>query len=1188
MQSFTGDFSRAKKISLAGKSSSAESREQVLERTRLERERRKQQKLETQSATVIQAAWRSYASRQYSKRTIRAAWMQRYASQFLDCEDPEILDSEDDETSADTLTQSSTRPSMSLLREFLFFADPRCEEDVRFLSLVCKAVLGSNISSSEPPALCSEAKDAVNRDVILLRIKKLASLILDSLTVHSLSLQHELQSPRSGIPAGQRAASRLPVAVPLIEGAIRLVSKESWQACLGKEEGNNALITIVAHLIHHSPGLFEKLAVIVAVGCPAPSSHTTTTGTAAAAGSAASPRGSDSGKSGISSAEALCTSFVVHYLMVKSKLEGVINSTKCSSEPLALFCVPVLSLRCPSLAPVLPKLCVSALRSKRAFFSCEQLAQWLPDSLTSHGSAGAAAALLGNLAELLPATFVVGAGSGGGKSKASFPLEEACLGFLTLAPKLLLLLPTQFLPSGSQQDGVMWQDQAQHEEEDDDASDNAFMVALLEAVSSSSNASKPPPRLRIHNLDEPLMPQIAQQLDRLCHGDVLAPICKVALPVPSSPAAANSVTGDASTASQSYNPHILARQTCRYFVQLMYLPGQRKKVLLNLSLRAEFVPRLWSSHLGPAHQGSDSAVWSEPTEYIISSSTVSNVSSGPPLTTLYDPGWMLSLWIFSEATSTAIQVLGDEGLYERGLPLPLVELYSLERPRGLLSLLRSALWHVLWQEAAPIPDGWPSAAEKLRSHVSRSVGRLMAQLHERNGRRPFAPPEAFYAENLPPERFQAEVLSGMASGLDNEDYEGSRAWTLLAHAPFLVPFYERAKVFQHLVATERVHYRNREFISGLGRAGGGPGGLSRFVTVQRGHLLSDSYEELGNAPPEHLRGRIRIQFLNEMGMEEAGVDGGGIFKEFLETVIKEGFDPGAGFFCQTTDRRLYPNPHAVHAVPQAMKYLEFLGKMVGKALWEGILLELPLAPFFLRKVRGAPCDVDDLPTLDPQLARSLASLKNYPGDDVSDLGLTFSLTDQVLGQPKEVDLIPNGHNIAVTSSNAALFVHRVADYKLNQLLRSPVAAFLRGLHSLIPRAWISMFNDRELQELIGGVEGGAALDITDLQRHVIYAGGYSADHPVVHGLWQALEAFTPRQQADFLKFVTSCPRPPLLGFAYLEPPLCIQMAVGDEATNRLPTAATCMNLLKLPPYPAQQLKEKLLYAIESGAGFELS
>ena len=32
-----------------------------------------------------------------------------------------------------------------------------------------------------------------------------------------------------------------------------------------------------------------------------------------------------------------------------------------------------------------------------------------------------------------------------------------------------------------------------------------------------------------------------------------------------------------------------------------------------------------------------------------------------------------------------------------------------------------------------------------------------------------------------------------------------------------------------------------------------------------------------------------------------------------------------------------------------------------------------------------------------------------------------------------------------------------------------------------------------------------------------------------------------------------------------------------------------MNLLKLPPYrTAQQIREKLVYAIESGSGFELS
>ena len=47
--------------------------------------------------------------------------------------------------------------------------------------------------------------------------------------------------------------------------------------------------------------------------------------------------------------------------------------------------------------------------------------------------------------------------------------------------------------------------------------------------------------------------------------------------------------------------------------------------------------------------------------------------------------------------------------------------------------------------------------------------------------------------------------------------------------------------------------------------------------------------------------------------------------------------------------------------------------------------------------------------------------------------------------------------------------------------------------------------------------------------------------------------------------------------------------LDERAADRLPTAATCMNLLKLPPYRTpQQIREKLLLAIESGAGFDLS
>ena len=40
-------------------------------------------------------------------------------------------------------------------------------------------------------------------------------------------------------------------------------------------------------------------------------------------------------------------------------------------------------------------------------------------------------------------------------------------------------------------------------------------------------------------------------------------------------------------------------------------------------------------------------------------------------------------------------------------------------------------------------------------------------------------------------------------------------------------------------------------------------------------------------PGEALRGRVRIQFVDEHGLEEAGIDGGGLFKDFMEHLVRE-------------------------------------------------------------------------------------------------------------------------------------------------------------------------------------------------------------------------------------------------------------------------------------------------------------
>ncbi len=70
-----------------------------------------------------------------------------------------------------------------------------------------------------------------------------------------------------------------------------------------------------------------------------------------------------------------------------------------------------------------------------------------------------------------------------------------------------------------------------------------------------------------------------------------------------------------------------------------------------------------------------------------------------------------------------------------------------------------------------------------------------------------------------------------------------------------------------------------------------------------------------------------------------------------------------------------------------------------------------------------------------------------------------------------------------------------------------------------------------------------ALDLEDLQQHVEYVGGYHEKHPVILEFWRALASMSPDEQRGFLRFVTSCSRPPLLGFRYLEPHLRIQVCV---------------------------------------------
>lgn len=55
-------------------------------------------------------------------------------------------------------------------------------------------------------------------------------------------------------------------------------------------------------------------------------------------------------------------------------------------------------------------------------------------------------------------------------------------------------------------------------------------------------------------------------------------------------------------------------------------------------------------------------------------------------------------------------------------------------------------------------------------------------------------------------------------------------------------------------------------------------GRSTLVTVRRARLVEDGYRQLAALPSRGLKGCVRVRFINEQGLDEAGIDQDGVFK----------------------------------------------------------------------------------------------------------------------------------------------------------------------------------------------------------------------------------------------------------------------------------------------------------------------
>ncbi|KAJ4148910.1 ubiquitin-protein ligase (E3) [Fusarium oxysporum] len=440
---------------------------------------------------------------------------------------------------------------------------------------------------------------------------------------------------------------------------------------------------------------------------------------------------------------------------------------------------------------------------------------------------------------------------------------------------------------------------------------------------------------------------------------------------------------------------------------------------------------------------------------------------------------------------------------------------------------------------------------------------------------------------------------------------------ILKHMPFAVPFETRVQIFRHFIQLDRQQRgdNSQSFFAGPY--------AKHHAQISRNSLFDDAYKQFYEIG-EGLKDPIQITFVDQFGTAEAGIDGGGVTKEFLISVTTEAFgaEGGRGMFTSNEKGLLFPDPTALDVIREELRHAgmteadstfrdmisdllkryEFLGRIVGKCMYEGILVDLAFAGFFLLKwTSTGPNDentykgsVNDLRDMDEDLYRGMLRLKNYPGD-VSELGIDFTIEDQVSDPKSPVKtvtrkLIANGDQIHVTNDNRLLYISYVARHRLVVQPAPQTSAFLRGLRSIIRPSWLSMFNQSELQRLVGG--DSSEIDIEDLRNHTIYSGLYQIgddgeEHETIKLFWKVMRSFTDDQRRAVLKYVSSTPRAPLLGFSQLRPLFSIRDGGTDE--ERLPSTSTCVNLLKLPRYTSEAtLREKLLYAVQSGAGFDLS
>ncbi|CAK7273051.1 E3 ubiquitin-protein ligase tom1 [Sporothrix epigloea] len=373
------------------------------------------------------------------------------------------------------------------------------------------------------------------------------------------------------------------------------------------------------------------------------------------------------------------------------------------------------------------------------------------------------------------------------------------------------------------------------------------------------------------------------------------------------------------------------------------------------------------------------------------------------------------------------------------------------------------------------------------------------------------------------------------------------------------------------------NYFNRSMHAKTGAQQQRPSFPSLQLSVRRDQVFHDSFRSLYFKSGEEMKyGKLNIRFHGE-----EGVDAGGVTREWFQVLSRQMFDPNYALFIPVSSDRTTFHPNKLSGInDEHLLFFKFIGRVIGKALYEGRLLECYFSRAVYKRILGKPVSVKDMESFDPEYYKSLVwMLENDITDVITE---TFSVVDDEFGVTKVVDLIPNGRDVGVTEENKHDYVRLVVEHKLLSSVQDQMSEFLKGFHDIIPSELISIFTEQELELLISGLPD---IDVDDWRGNTEYHN-YSGTAPQIQWFWRAVRSFDKEERAKLLQFVTGTSKVPLNGFKELEGMnginrFNIHRDYGNK--DRLPSSHTCFNQLDLPEYESYDaMRSQLLKAITAG------